>query len=491
MSINAQSVTESFVKRLTVITSQSAVECRFSGSDGANDILAVCPQVVLASCEVSSGRVNYGGRLICTAVSCGTGGTLSRIQKGAEFTHYADNDLLAPAQTAICALSCERASVRRDGSSFVVTVIISARISVYGNAERSYISSAEGAVCRTQAVNMCSAVTFSGSGEVEDDFDAAGISDILMHDAKVLTYGCRCGAGEIQINGDVYLSMLALRDGEPVALDRVIPFSSEIVCDNAVFARKADCLTALSGTAVTAQVDEDCGRCSIRFTAQLAFAGSFTEDRKVQAVTDAFCTDSETETETFCELTPVCEDIKLYTERVGGSCAAGAKIDYGCSFKAVASPKAECTYSAETGMLEGAVTSVLIYSKDGETHSTDVTLPFSVKLNGLGGDARIDVAVIGVSVRQRSEGQCEGEATLKIAAADYAVKECVCVSDISRTCDAPCPAVTVLVPAAGDTLWDIAKKLKRKPQDITDACPNLTFPLNGGERVVIYRSKNT
>ncbi|MCD8371683.1 MAG: hypothetical protein LUD27_00055, partial [Clostridia bacterium] len=219
MSINTQSVNDSYVKRLTVINSQSVVECRFSG-DVAGEILAVCPQVQLSDCEVSSGRVNYGGRIICTAVYADSRGKLTRAQKGAEFTHYADDDLLAPAQTAICSLACEKASVRRDGTAFIVAAVITARITVYGNAERCYVTSAEGAVCRTENVKFCNVQTFSGESEVEDDFEAANVADILMHDAKAITTDCRCGAGEIQISGDIYLSMLAIRGDEPVALDR-------------------------------------------------------------------------------------------------------------------------------------------------------------------------------------------------------------------------------------------------------------------------------
>ncbi|MCD8371682.1 MAG: hypothetical protein LUD27_00050, partial [Clostridia bacterium] len=270
----------------------------------------------------------------------------------------------------------------------------------------------------------------------------------------------------------------------------IIPFTAEIVCDSAAYARKADCLTSVAEATVTAQVDEERGRCNLRFAAQLAFAGSFIEEKEVEVVTDAFCCGAETIAEEGREYTPVCEDIKEYTERVSGACATGVKIDYGCSFKVAASPKAECTYSPDTGLLEGAVKAVLVFTRDGEFHSTDVTFPFSVKLNGLYGDPRIDVAVIGISVRQRSEGECEAEATLKIAAANYLVRECLYISELEagEAIDSY-PAVTVLAPEKGDTLWSVAKKLKRSPQDITASCPSLAFPLSGDEKVVIYRPK--
>lgn len=487
MSVNVQTINGTYVKRMAEITSQSVVECRIAG-DGIGEVLCAVPQVHLLSCEVSSGRVNYGGRLICTAVYADGRGKLNRIQKGAEFTHFADNDVLAPAQTAICSLTCERAAVRRDGTAFVITAVICAHITVYGNAERLFIAEAEGAVCRTEPIKLLNVVTFSGESEVEDDFEAAGVADILMYDARAVTTDCRCGAGEIQISGEIYLSMLAIRGEEPVALDRIIPFSAEIVCDDAAFGGKADCLTAISDANVIAQVDEERGKCNLRFTAALTFRGSFTEEREADAVTDAFCTDSETQVQTCSEAAAVCEGIKTYTERVSGPCATGAKIDYACSFKVAVSPKAECTYSADTGVLEGAVSCVLVYLKEGDLHSTDVTLPFSVKISGLD-TPRIEAAVIGVSVRQRSEGECEAEATLKITAANYVHAACTYVTGIEVTEPiTDFSAVTVLIPDDGDTLWDIAKKLRRSPQDVTAACPSLTFPVTS-ERIVIYRPK--
>lgn len=492
MSIKAEYQTESYVRKITQISSQSVVECRFSFGDGVSEILAVCPQVSPAGCEVSSGRVNYGGRLICTAVYADVNGKLGRAQKGAEFTHFADDACLAPAQTAFCNLSCERCSVRRDGSSFLVTAVISAQIDVYGPAERTCLVSCEGAVCRTEPVKMLSAITFSGESEVEDDFEAAGVDDILMHDAKVIVTDCRCGAGEIRISGEIYLSLLAVRGEEQAALDRVIPYSAEILCDDAIVPCRALCRAQIKDINVAAQVNEERGRCSVNFSAQLAFYGEFYEEREVYAATDAFRTDGEADLHFACERTVKCGDVKVYSERVSGACSVKAKIDYGCTFRVALAPRAECTYSADTGILEGGVSFVLIYARNGETHSTEVTLPFSVKLNGGESLTVTEVAVNGISVRQRAEGECEAEATLKITAAVLVPETCSYITEIDDGEDSenqPC-AVTVLIPGGGETLWAAAKRLKMTPEEVAAACgAEVSFPLKGDERIVIYRPK--
>lgn len=492
MSIKAEYQTESYIKRIATVTSRSVVECRFSFGDGVSEVLAVSPQLSPAGCEVSSGRVNYGGRLVCTAVYADVNGNLNRSQKGAEFTHFADDDRLAPSQTAFLRLSCERATVRRDGSSFLVTAVICADIEVFGAAERTFVSAAEGAVCRFEPVKLLSAVTFSGESEVEDDFEAAGVEDILTHDAKVLVTDCRCGGGEVRISGELYLSLLAVRGNEPVALDRAIPFTAEILCDEAVLPVRAICCAQLKEATVSAQVNEERARCGINFNAQLTFFGWFFTEHETGAATDAFRTGGECAVSFGEESAVVCNEVRAYSERVGGLCTVKAKIDYSCAFKVVLGPKAECTYSADTGMLEGAVTSVLVYSREGEIHSTEIALPFSVKLGGTeGAYCVVDVAVNNVSVRQRAEGECEAEASLKITAAVCSQSLCSYVTDVAEGPDderPPC-AISVLLPHAGETLWSAAKRLKMPPEQVAEACGGAAFPLSGDERIVIYRPK--
>ena len=491
MPIKAEYQTETYLKKLADVTSQSVVECRFSPGDGVSELLAVCPQVCPAVCEAASGRINYGGRLVCTAVYAGVDGRLGRAQKGAEFTHFAEGENFAPAQTAFCRLGCERVTVRREGSSFVVSAVISAHISVYGSAERCLLTSADGAVCDMRPAKLLTAVTFSGESEVEDDFEAAGVEDILMHDARCVVTDCRCCAGEIRINGEICLSLLAVRGQEPVTLDRTIPFSAEILCDDAVASCRAQCCCQLAEAAVSAQVNEERGRCAVNFSARLKFFGEFCAAHEVVCAADAFRTDGTAEVEMCTEAPLTCDDIKVWSERVGGVCSVSAKLDYGCALKAVVLPSAECTWSADTGVLEGAVNATLIYSRGGEMHGAEITLPFSAALSGSENAIVTGVAVSGVSVRQRAEGECEAEAVLRITAAVCTHKECsyVCRIGDGRDDEAEPCAISVLVPEPGETLWSAAKRLKLPPERVQEACAGATFPLSGSERILIYRRK--
>ena len=248
---------ESCNRLLKQINSQSVVECRFPQSSEISEVIAVYPQVSVVSCEPSSGRVNYSGKLILTIVYCDEEGKLCRMQKGAEFSHFADDDCLAPAQNCVCALSCAKTNVKREGSSFVIAAIISADISVYARADRTYISDAEGAFVKKESVTLSSTVNFSGETEVEDDFEADSVVDVLIPCAKAVVQSCVCGTGEVEASGEIYLSLFAMRQSTPVCFERVIPFKCSVPCDDASVGCRAAARAEISDLNVTANVNED------------------------------------------------------------------------------------------------------------------------------------------------------------------------------------------------------------------------------------------
>ncbi len=453
------------------------------------EIAAVYPQVSLSSCETAAGRVTYGGRLVCTVVYTDESGNLCRIQKGAEFSHHCDDERSSPSCNSLCALSCERAQIKREGSSYVVAVVIGAEISVFSSSERIYLSEAEGAILNRETKKLFTAVTFSGESEVEDDFDC-NAEDVLIPSAEVLVLDSNCRAGAVEINGEIYLSLLAVRGGKPVCLDRIIPFKCEIACDDALLSRKAVCRGEIKEISVNAKVSEESGKCEVELVAQLAFSGRYYDDEEVSLITDAFSCGNALKLTYAEENCNPCTEIKVYTERVSGLCATKAKLDYTCAFLAAALPRAEFARSADG--IEGSVSATLLYEQNGEIHSTEVNLPFAVTLTSLNANCNeIKVAVCGVNIRQRAEGECEAEAVLKISAADcenYSIKYCSQATE-GEEIKANDSAVSVYIPAAGDGLWETAKKLLQSPDSIQSVNPDLTFPLTGKERILVYRPK--
>ena len=488
MSLSTQYSTGTFKRRIAVIKSQSIVEIRFSGQE-IGEICAVYPQVSLTSCESSSGRVNYGGRIVCSLVYSDESGKLCRIQKGAEFSHYADDEVLAPAHDTHCTLKCEKAGVKREGSSYLLAVVVGAEISVFASTERNYLSNAEGAIARSENQKLFNLVTFSGEGEIEDDFDC-NAEDVLIPSAEALVLDCNCSAGEVEISGEIYLSLLAVRGGNPVSLDRIIPFKCEIACEDALLTKKAVCRAEIKEINVNARINEEKGKCDVNLNIQLGFSGQYYEEEEVPLICDVFSKQNLLSLNYAEEEAFPCSEIKVYSERVSGLCAVKAKLDYTCALLAAAVPKVE--FARSDSGIEGSVSATLIYLQNGEIHSTEVNLPFAVSLSGDKENlSDITVAVCGVNIRQRSEGECEAEAVLKIAAAECTRSTARYISELTEgeQISANDSALSVYIPTAGDGLWETAKKLLQSPEEIQATNPELKFPLTGKERILVFRPK--
>lgn len=488
MAIESQFQTGGYTRQIALLQSQSMVEIKFSGQD-IGEVIAVYPQISLSSCEISSGRANYGGRLIATLVYVDADGKLCRVQRGAEFTHFTDDDRLAPSQKCECTLRCDRVQFKREGSLYVVAVVAGAEIAVFDSAQRNYVAGVDGAFCKTESVRLMSAVNFWGESEVEDDFDCVA-TDVLVPSAQALILDCNVRAGVVEVSGEIYLSLLAVRDSSPVCLDRIVPFKCELSCDEALLASRAFCRAEVKTVNVDCKVNEERGKCDVNFSATLAFFGHFFEEEEATVVVDAFSKQKQLQLNFAEEQTVTDVDTKVYSERVSSPCASKAKLDYTCAFLAAALPNVEYT-KTPTG-IDGSVSATLIYEQGGEVRSTEVNMPFSVSLTGLGESCRnISVAVCGMSVRQRAEGECEAEAVLKIAAADGESLAARYVVEITEGDDKKVDdcAISVYLPAAGDGLWETAKRLSEDPESIKSSNPELSFPLSGKERILIYRAK--
>lgn len=487
-------INRSYTCALPVIQAQSIVECRFPQPGEIAEIIAVSPQVSCSRVQAAAGRAEYGGRLVLSVVYSDDAGKLCRLQKGAEFSHSAEDAALTPSHSCSCCLTCEKLSVRREGSSFVISAVIGAEISAYERRERTYVTGAEGAYLNLKNMRLYSVVPFSGESEEEDSFDVDGVDDVLVPAAKACVQSAVCGTGEVTVQGEIYLSILAMRGDTPVTLERTIPYRAVIPADDSTVMCRADARVQITQLNVAATVNEERGKCEAHFSCTLSFLGKICDCSEEQVAADAFSPDCGCEMQICEEMAEECGEVKVYSPRISSPAATRAKLGYDCRFLTVALPEAECAFNPDTGCAEGEVRAVLIYEQGGEVKGTECQIPFAEKLSGAaedGCDVRLNVAVCGVSLRLRAEGETEGEATLKITAALTRRRKVRYISELKEGAarEDAMPALSVCFPATGDGLWEVSKQLSADPSEVAELNPDVTFPLSGKERIVIYRGK--
>ena len=164
--------------------SQSIVECRLPGSE-ITSILAIYAKAVPAECVCADGEVRYNGKLFLNIVYEDADRMVCRAERGAEFSHRAENELVTPACFAKAELKTDNVSYRREGSGLYISVIIGADIAVYGTAQAEYLSDGEGIIAKKSPQAIVKTVCVSGEAETDDEFETDYIGDILMHTENV------------------------------------------------------------------------------------------------------------------------------------------------------------------------------------------------------------------------------------------------------------------------------------------------------------------
>ena len=481
------------------VSAQSIVECRLNDWAEYN-VLAVSARAVFGGAEVQSGEIRYGGRVYFTVLAATPEGGVVSGERGAGFTHRAECESAAPAQTADVCLGVEKTEVRRDGRALIISAILTAEIELFAPADISYLSGGEGVVCDFRPVRLLQAYACRGEAEIEEEFDTDYVGDVLAHSETPFINRVTASAGALEVSGEINLGILAKREGESdaVSYERLIPFRAEIPCDDAVTGAGCTAEATVREVNISASCDEDKNRCRIcaRFTLELR--GRTYRAESVHMSCDAFCPGYESS----LERTEIrsSEPVAAFaaTERISGTAAISESIDFACSLQAVAFGSCRIAASVSDGEVtaEGVVSAcILMKDGDGTPKSTELSLPFSFPVRcdraKKGQTARVSALACGISARQKKEGELEAECALKLYFTLFEQETASAVTRIEAggevpECDA---AVSVYIPCAGDGLWDIAKKLGRAPEEVRRTNAELEYPLTGSERIVIYRRK--
>ncbi len=472
------------------IGAQTAVECRFGNE--VETVLAVHCAAALSGADVGSGEVRYYGKAHFSVVYEDAEKRVCRAEKGVEFSAVKKDEFCYPALTARVSLHVENVSVRREGASVFATALLGADISLYGEQTFDYLSGGD-LVLRREPVKVLTAHLVSGNAEAEDEFETELLGDILQHTEAVHLTDLVSGSGMLTAEGEVNLGILALKDGETlVSFERLVPFRIEIPCEAATAGCGAEAKISVVGANLHADADETKGKCTLVAEISLAADGCVYEETAVDAVVDAYsCTNASSLTFSTAESGGVGEVFRV-TERIQGKCALSSPIDFSDVLQAVTLQRAEADLVAGEGgkRVEGvAVATLLVRGADGSHRGIELSLPFSVPVEA--GECSVSVLVLGMSARQKQEGEIDAEATLKISLEEKRRISARLVSSVEEgealpVCDS---AVSVYIPRAGDGLWELAKSLRKPPEEVSASNPDIEFPVKEGQRVIVYRKK--
>ncbi|MBO5277759.1 MAG: hypothetical protein J6B05_03795 [Clostridia bacterium] len=492
MSIKPQFESYRYVGEICRLNGQSIVECRLPGSE-ISSILAVYAKAVPVECACLDGEVQYSGKLLLCIVYEDGEHKICRAERGAEFFHKAEGALVTRACFAKGAYSAENITWRREGSGLYISVIVGAELAVFGGKQIEYLSGGEGLVCQKEALTVYKTVCVSGEIEGEDEFDCDYVGDVLLHSASAIVNHVAANAGQVEIEGEMALNICVLKGDESVcSYERLIPFRMQVPADEAFGTVTTNARICVKNAHLSANADEESGKSRMVFSYGLSADCFLYIKEELSSVSDAFSTSSE-----------IClkraKDGGRYltkrircTERVGGIASISPILEGEYSLQAAVLPKAELSCrKGENGMeAEGVVTAKVIFvGAEGARRAAELSLPVLFPIEAEGEFAEVECIVCGLNLRRKKNGETEADATLKLTVNVYEQKEWEYVSNLEEGeeyGENDC-AFSVFLPEEGESLWQVAKRLRCEPESLQKSNPELEFPVKAGQRIYVYR----
>ena len=492
MSIKPQYETYRYVGEICRLRSQSIVECRLPGSE-ISAILAVSAKAVPADCTCADGEVNYNGKLILSIVYEDGDKKICRAERGAEFFHKAEGNLVSPACFAKACLAVENVHYRREGSGLYISVIVGAELLVYGGKQMEYLLGGADVIAQRETQTICRTVCVSGGIEGEDEFETEYVGDILLHSENAMVNRVAAASGQIDVEGEVHLNICVLRSDDSIcAYERLIPFKMQIQSDEAFGKVSAGARVCVKSAHLSAGADEDTGKSKIVFSYALTADCFLSVKEEIAVVTDAFCLQRELVLKKANDGGRYLLKCEKCVERVSGEAALSPGLDGEYLLQTAVLPRAEMICrKGENGMeAEGVILAeVLLCNSEGTHRSATLSLPFLFPIQTQGDVVEADCVVCGLNVRRKKGGEIEADATLKIFLRHYEETQWAYVAQVEEgeEYEDEESAFSVFIPREGEGLWQVAKRLKCTPEDLQKSNPDLKFPVEKDKRIFVYR----
>lgn len=492
MSMNVKYENYRYTGEAGRLHAQSLVECRLSGSE-IGSILAVQARAVTLESTCVDGEVRYGGKLLVCVVYEDSEKKICRVERGAEFYHKAEGAFVTPACFAKTWLSAEKITHRREGSGLYISVIVGADIAVYGGKQLEYASGGDGLIVKKDPVTLYKSLCVSGETEAEDEFDADYMGDILLHSENALVTQISAQGGLITLEGELVLGVCALKEDDSLcSYERVIPFKMEIPCEDAFGQIRASARVQMKSAQILAGVDEDKGKSKLVLSYCLSADCFLHSSEEISIVSDAFSTKSETLLRKEKRGGRYLTNTAKCVERIGGVASLSPVLDGEYALCCAVEPRAEivCKKTESGFEAEGVVQAEVVLVGVENTHrACTLSLPVAFPTQTLGDEMEADAVVCGLNIRRRKDGTTEAEATLKVSLRGYNYGEWEYVCEISEgeayvENDA---SISLYTMRAGEDLWQVAKRLRREPNELVKSNPTLEFPVKDGERLFVYR----
>ena len=471
---------------------QTEVECKITAPTDIKSVIAVTGTASSIGEEAVGGEIRYSGRAIFYVLYQSTDGNLEKAECGVEFSDRAEKDENANSVKYVRYSVSGEEAVYKNGV-YYVQAIVTAEIAEGVDCSVSALVGGEDLLCDYNNVDIR---TVTGENkatmQVEEEFELNyPVKDIMTHSAEACLSEVQSGIGVIILDGAVYLSLTVVRGDENATVckeRKTIPFRLEMDMSAASPAMRAQSAANVKKSAFKVVVDEEKGVSSVVASFDIDAFGSVFEDKTATVVRDAYSAKNEIALSFEKAIQTFPSGGYIISEKIAGA----TDYDFGDNGEIVTlvGERVESlSLNAEKNRITGVIAAIAVEKGEDGYRGKRVMLPFELPFNGNAETGYgINAAIENFGYRIR--GGLDIEANLKISVTEITSTSFGVVSgiEVGDEKEEKHSAISVYIAKGNDTIWDVCKELGMPAEKITALNPDISFPLSGTERIVIYRN---
>ncbi len=483
------------------VKSQIKIDCKSDlATENVEKLLGVNAFVSLSQNEAIGGQIRFGGKINFYISYVNTDGEIKKCECGSEFAGSTECSAATDGLRCKVSASVEKTEVMLDGIYLTVSAFVGISASVMERREVSALTGGENLITDNKDIPIVKSFGVrEGVFPLEEQFELNfPVQEVLSHKANAVVTAVQCGVGCIIIDGEVFISVIALQKNQKNTIireNKVLPFRYELECDDAMPAVQAQARVREKSFKTDISVDEEKGTSTLISHVNLQFEGEAFVVTGTSLVADAFST--EDELELLYDEFPyykACEQYVISGVQ-SGKCSLES-LPQGATILAVSGENAEIVsqVAEEKGLMVNGVLTAIGYflDKDGNIFSRKLETPFERTLDYMGDKKdTVEIKCVADKCSAKISGENQIDVDFELFFTVYPcerssikyVKEIKCVG-----CKKPIDsAISVYLAMEGEDLWSLSKRLNVSPETLITTNKELQFPLSNKERIVVYR----
>lgn len=493
------------VKKKRLDKNSFVVECNVDVNAEIDKILSVSYFAKVENCEVLNGTINFAGGIDLCVLFSTVDGEIGSVNSSCPFTSKFENDEIKAGDNAFIKVEiedCQVAGFTNGNIKLSCTCLQSGTI-IMQREVQTIVSSDDDICCKEDEISIN---TFIGQGKEIFSVDTKTtikepIKKVVMSDSQVSIKSVDSGVNFVSVSGEVVTKILYLtQDDKFESCYTTESFKEEVELEGV--GRESVCEAELSikKSAEKCEVEEIDKGVNINLSVPVEIVVCAFEEKTQNVVKDIYSIkgDLEISTESFDMTKNFCGD--YFETKIDGNLTLDENSPRVDKIMFVGASNLNITNAyTKNGevFVEGISKTNVVYLNDetNSLYSVNIEVPFVVSDKTCADceNASVDVCatLFDVDVVVKKGREFYFDAKLKIKTTYDCNRIGAVISRAEQNSEYPekdC-AIELYFGQSGQSAWDIAKSLKIKEEMLYAQNPEVSFPLEKDENIVVFYQK--